>query len=713
MYWYRKLRMAGKILLPVAVTLILALGVLSWQIQSRSFEALEQVAHRELAALAGEHGNAVKSFFDMAMSHSQSLAKAVAASIEQGDGLTRIQFIHMLQAVMRASPEFIAAGGGFAPNGFDGADHLFPNTPGSDAKGRFMPYCTPKSDPVLLEDIDTSTWYLEPQKRKHNFFIDPDPYPVDGKSVLMTTASAAILVKGEFRGMIGIDLDVNRITERISNLKIYTTGHASLITQGGHIVAHKDTSRVGKSLFDTTQVVDVAGVRASLQSAKPFLREHDKEGRNTFYYYYPVTFSTSGQTWFLCIAVPAEEFLAEARHISHIAIIISAAALLLSLLVVFLVVRSSVKPLSVLADAARDIAGGDLKVIIRDDSFGGEVKELSQAIRNMVISLLDTINRAEQLSLDAQAQTKISQEATKEAEAMRVAAENAKREGMLDAARRLEEIVGIIAGASESLSAQVEHSERSSQEQSARLSETVTAMEEMNRTVAEVARNASVASSVSANTKAKAEEGASIVLQAVRGIQNVQDVSNVLKENMTQLAGQANSISEIIGVISDIADQTNLLALNAAIEAARAGEHGRGFAVVADEVRKLAEKTMTSTVDVGKKVSSIQKSVKLSIEQVEQAVALVATATEQSNNSGSALHSIVAMMENSADQVRTIAVASEEQSSTSEEINRAIGDINSISMQTAQVMQEAAQQVSALASQAMTLEQLVEEMKRA
>ena len=712
MGWYRKLRMAGKILLPVAATLTIALGVLSWQIQSRSFVAIEQVARRELAALAGEHGNSVKSFFDTSMAHSQSLARAVAASIERGYTLSREQFVAMLQAVMRSSPEFVGAGGGFEPNAFDGKDHLFPNAIGSDPNGRFMPYCSPgTSTPVLLEDITTSTWYLEPQKRKKNFFIDPDPYPVDGKIVLMTTASAVILVNGEFQGMIGLDLDVNTIAERISALKVYTTGHASLITQGGFIVTHKDASRVGKSVFDTPQVANAARLRDSLQSTRPFLAEHDKEGQDMLYYYYPVTFSTSGQTWYLCIAAPRDEVLAEATHISHIAQIISGVTLLLSLLVMFLVVRSSVKPLSILADTARDIAGGNLKVDIQSESFGGEVKELSLAIKNMVHSLLDTICKAEQLSADAQAQAQKAREATKEAEAMRVAAENAKREGMLDAAGRLEKIVRVIADASERLATQVAESERGSQEQATRLSETATAMEEMNLSVVEVARNANVASGVSVKTKAKAEEGASIVLQAVTGIQHVQEVSIVLKENMTQLADQANSISEIMGVISDIADQTNLLALNAAIEAARAGEHGRGFAVVADEVRKLAEKTMASTIDVGKMVGTIQKSVKQSIGQVEQAVTLIAAATEQANNSGSALRSIVAMVENSADQVHTIAVASEEQSSTSEEINRAIGDINHISMQTAQVMQEAAQQVSALASQAMTLEQLVGDLK--
>ena len=113
---------------------------------------------------------------------------------------------------------------------------------------------------------------------------------------------------------------------------------------------------------------------------------------------------------------------------------------------------------------------------------------------------------------------------------------------------------------------------------------------------------------------------------------------------MAELDDHAKAISQIMGVISDIADQTNLLALNAAIEAARAGEAGRGFAVVADEVRKLAEKTMSSTTDVGNAITAIQHSAGQSIQQVEKAVGNVEEATDFSNRSGEALKEIVGML---------------------------------------------------------------------
>ena len=201
--------------------------------------------------------------------------------------------------------------------------------------------------------------------------------------------------------------------------------------------------------------------------------------------------------------------------------------------------------------------------------------------------------------------------------------------------------------------------------------------------------------------------------KAVGGIQEVQRQSMALKDGMTKLDEHAKAISQIMGVISDIADQTNLLALNAAIEAARAGDAGRGFAVVADEVRKLAEKTMTSTTDVGNAIKAIQQSASQSIQEVDMAVRNIASATDFSNKSGEALQEIVVMVDQTADEVRAIATASEQQSATSEEINKSIAEVNHIAATTAESMQLAMTELEALRKQAHSLIELIEHMKKA
>ena len=180
---------------------------------------------------------------------------------------------------------------------------------------------------------------------------------------------------------------------------------------------------------------------------------------------------------------------------------------------------------------------------------------------------------------------------------------------------------------------------------------------------------------------------------------------------MQELGKQAESIGGVMNVISDIADQTNLLALNAAIEAARAGEAGRGFAVVADEVRKLAEKTMTATQEVGASITAIQHSARANINEVSTAVENITDATSLANSSGEALTEIVNLAAANSAVVASIATAAEEQSATSEEINRAIDEINRIVAETTDGMVQSSSAVQDLSRMAQELRRVMDGLK--
>ena len=380
-------------------------------------------------------------------------------------------------------------------------------------------------------------------------------------------------------------------------------------------------------------------------------------------------------------------------------------------LVAFAMGRLLASPVKRITAYAEAVAEGDLdaslSVRARD-----ETGRLAGALHTMVKTLKTRIAEAGEQSELARQETAKAQEAMGMAEEARHRAESARREGMLAAAGQLEGVVGVVSSVAAGLSAQIEKSERGAAEQASRVTETATAMEEMNVTVAEVARNAGSASEMSAATRQRAEAGAQVVSQAVDSIRRVEKQSLELKDDMRTLSEQAQSIDRIMGVISDIADQTNLLALNAAIEAARAGEAGRGFAVVADEVRKLAEKTMASTHDVGNAIKAIQESTNKSMASVENAVVQISRATGYANDSGLALSDIVATAEATADQIRAIATASEEQSAASEEINANVGQVSSMIGQTAETMAEAAKAVAGLAAQTEDLRALVAQMKQ-
>ena len=393
-------------------------------------------------------------------------------------------------------------------------------------------------------------------------------------------------------------------------------------------------------------------------------------------------------------------------------IIILIGVLVLGIGASLFITRMIVKPLVVTQAFAKAVADGDLEKKL-DIHGTDEIGMLADDLRQMVTSLKENINEAQRKSREAQTAMEEAREAMGRAEEAARRAENAKREGMLGAAGQLEGMVDIISSASTELSSQIEQSNRTAAESARHLSEAATAMNEMNSTVQDVAKNASNASGASSDTKQRAEAGAQVVHEVVRSIGEVQNVSIHLKEEMEQLNAHAQAITQIMSVISDIADQTNLLALNAAIEAARAGDAGRGFAVVADEVRKLAEKTMSSTQDVGNAISVIQESTAKSMEAMDNAVSRISDATELANQSGAALREIVSTADDTFDRIQAIATASEEQSAASEEINRSIITVNDMSRQTASSMTEAAKAVADLAAQAQSLTGLIQEMKKA
>ncbi|MBF0345783.1 MAG: methyl-accepting chemotaxis protein [Nitrospirae bacterium] len=241
---------------------------------------------------------------------------------------------------------------------------------------------------------------------------------------------------------------------------------------------------------------------------------------------------------------------------------------------------------------------------------------------------------------------------------------------------------GQVTSASEVLSSSVKQITRKVDDQAGRAGQLSTSSTEMSQTVIDIAKNASEIASSANDTLSTAQKGADVVIKTVNEVDGISNTVSNLAQVMTTLGDRSKQIGDIVSVINDIADQTNLLALNAAIEAARAGEQGRGFAVVADEVRKLAEKTAKATTEISEMINAIQRETDKAVSSMEESLKRVESGSRFSQEAGTALQTIVSSVQELQTMVLQIASATEEMSTVSENMTTDIESIASAANET-------------------------------
>jgi methyl-accepting chemotaxis protein len=238
-----------------------------------------------------------------------------------------------------------------------------------------------------------------------------------------------------------------------------------------------------------------------------------------------------------------------------------------------------------------------------------------------------------------------------------------------------------------------------------------TAGEEMAMTSTEISQNCASAAQGAMNANDRAMAGAAVVEGTVVVMNRIAAQVRATAKTVEGLGARGDQIGEIIGTIEDIADQTNLLALNAAIEAARAGEQGRGFAVVADEVRALAERTTRATREIGEMIKAIQSETRGAVSAMVQGVKEVEMGTGEAARSGEALQDILDQINSVTAQVNQIAVSAEQQTAITGEISSNIHQITDVAQGTAKGAQESATAASQLSGLAKEMQRLVERFK--
>ena len=670
-----------KFILPTLALIILGMSVTTWLTYRRSTESLSSLAVEKAKGSATSLLSAVELWVDGAqneiitLSKTDELANALTAGANDPAAVERA--VALLKDSASRHPTFDSI--------------LFVNTQG-----------------VVVNSTNVKLIGANLEKREYyqkaiagqNFISNP-LFSVDSGEAVFVIASP-VRDDGKVVGIIAAGVKIGVFTDDFVKPLDTPAGYAFVLAPDGLVLAHHDNKLIGK--FNIIKETDYGGKIASQQSGS--LDAVSQGGEEL------IIFEKSERTgWIVGMVVNKDVAFADARSLGVLILGMSAGqAVVLAVGILLILSINVIRPIASLVGASTRIADGNLDAPL-DVNRKDEIGSLQRAMAKMVGNLKAMIGEAEEKGRVAEAETEKANVAMAEAHQAREQAEKAREQGMLQAAEQLEGVVDAVTAASQSISSQIEQSSQGSQEQSNRVAETATAMEEMNATVIEVAQNAAQAANTATDARQKADEGSSVVAQVIRSIGDVQTSALQLKDDMTRLGQQAQGIGQIMNVISDIADQTNLLALNAAIEAARAGEAGRGFAVVADEVRKLAEKTMAATKEVGDAIVGIQQGTSKNIDNVDQAVRRIDDATGLAGQSGRALEAIVELVVQTTDQVRSIATASEEQSATTEEINRSVMDINRISAQTADALRQSAEALAGLTEQTGILRRLIDDMQ--